>query len=200
MPIIKIYSKQIILKEIIILLFFLFLCINSFAQIDKCNLIKSKFNDIYHVNKNDIICLSKNTLKNHTLIYTFGIWCAPCRLHLPNALKLSKNYNIELYVLLIDKESDKTIVNSINYLKNIDPEIKIIILKDDYGNKKNIKYKRFLNEITPNKFENINDMSKYIIIDKNGNIIMITNWKDNKENNWKDDSLMIKNKIIPLLK
>ena len=57
----------------------------------------------------------------------------------------------------------------------------------------------FLAEITPPEFENINDMSKYIIIDKKGKVLMVTNWKDNRDYDWEDDSNMIKERIIPIL-
>jgi hypothetical protein len=43
-------------------------------------------------------------------------------------------------------------------------------------------------------------MSKYLVFNKTGEIEMITTWKDNRKYNWKDDSNMIKNKIIPLIK
>ncbi|MFZ1527850.1 MAG: hypothetical protein WAT19_03810 [Ferruginibacter sp.] len=61
------------------------------------------------------------------------------------------------------------------------------------------KYKKFLKELTPPQFENIDDMSKYIIIDRNEKVLMITNWKNNRKNDWKDDSEMIKSRILPVL-
>jgi thiol-disulfide isomerase/thioredoxin len=174
---------------------------NSYSQTENCRLTKSKSNDVYHVNKDDILCLSKNSTKNKTLIFTFGIWCSPCRLHLPNAIKIAKDYDVELYILLIDNEEDEKVKDAINFLKAKDKDINIIILKDkQYGKKRNKKYKQFLDEITPSDFKNLNGMSKYILLDKKGNVIMVTNWKDNKENDWKDDSKMIQKKIIPLLK
>ena len=42
-------------------------------------------------------------------------------------------------------------------------------------------------------------MSKYIVIDKKGKVLMVTNWKDNREYDWEDDSNMIKERIIPIL-
>ena len=92
------------------------------------------------------------------------------------------------------------IQKTIDYLVNIDPEIRILLIKDKYGKKRNRKYTKFLDEVTPEKFKNINGMSKYLVFNKTGEIEMITTWKDNRKNNWKDDSNMIKNKIIPLLK
>ncbi len=173
----------------------------SYSQKNNCNLTKN-LNNVIKVNKDDILCLAKNTNKNKTLIYTFGIWCSPCVLHLPNAIKLAEDYNLDLYVLLIDKENDtKTIKITVNYLKKIKKDINIAILKDETEKGRNKKYKRFLKRITPSQFENINGMSKYILINKKGIVIMVTTWKDSKNNDdWRDDSKMISKKIIPLLK
>ncbi|MCF6168772.1 thioredoxin family protein [Lutibacter sp.] len=170
-----------------------------YSQKNNCNITKGS-KEIIKVNKEDVICLSRHTNKNGVLIYTFGIWCSPCVLHLPNALKLAQDYNLDLYVLLIDKEDDfKTINLTVNYLKKTREDINIAILKDESEKNRNRKYKRFLKKITPQQFENINGMSKYILINKKGDVIMVTNWKDNKKYDWRDDSFMLKEKIIPLL-
>jgi hypothetical protein len=42
-------------------------------------------------------------------------------------------------------------------------------------------------------------MSKYIILDKLGTVLMVTNWKNNRENDWEDDSQMIEKTIKPIL-
>ena len=187
-------------KYLIVIFSTIFFCKISYSQTKNCRLIKSKFNDIYQVNKDDILCISKNSNRNKTLIFTFGIWCSPCRLHLPNAIKIAKDYDVELYILLIDNEGDKKVTDAINFLKETEKDINIIILKDkEYRKKRNKKYKQFLDEITPSNFKNLNGMSKYILLDGEGNVIMVTNWKDNKENDWKDDSKMLQKKIIPLL-
>ncbi|MEH6764687.1 MAG: hypothetical protein V7655_09330 [Aequorivita antarctica] len=191
------------MKYISNLIALVFICPIAIAQINYCELEKSKSDKIFTVDKNDIICLSQNSEKEKTLVYTFGTWCAPCLKHLPNAIELAKNYNLDFYVLLVDKEnSDKELV-AIQYLKQTEEttnfKIKVVNLKDKNGNP-NKKYKQFLNEITPSSFENINDMSKYIILDKLGNVLMVSNWKDNKENDWDDDSEMIQKRIVPVLK
>jgi|TARA_R100000306_G_C4359627_1_gene134624 thiol-disulfide isomerase/thioredoxin len=173
----------------------------SYAQ-NICELNKSKSNLIFKVDADDIICLAKKSNKEKILVYTFGTWCAPCLKHLPNAIGLAKNYDLDFYVLLIDKENSQREFDAIEYLNQIQEknnlEINRVILKDSNG-RPNKKYKLFLDKITPNQFENINDMSKYILIDNLGNVLMVTNWKDNRENNWEDDSKMIEKKIIPLL-
>lgn len=152
------------------------------------------------VNYSDIKQISINSEKERTILYSFGIWCAPCKEHLKNALSLAEYYNIDLYILLIEKEDDPIIKKTIDYLKNVEPTIKILILKDDYGKKRSVKYKRFLKEITPDEFDHLYGMSKYIVFNNDAEIIMVTTWKDNVGNDWKDDSNMLKHKVIPLLK
>ena len=152
------------------------------------------------VNAKDILCLSKTSDKDKTLFFTFGIWCSPCRHHLPNAMKLAKDKNLDFYVLLIEKENSDKTKKAIDYLKAIDSSMKILVLKDSsYGTAAGKKYKKFLKEITPPQFENIDGMSKYIVIDRNEKVLMVTNWKKKKKNDWKDDSEMIKTRILPVL-
>lgn len=174
--------------------------IQVFSQ-SHCDTAKSFYDHVKAANAADMICLAKTSAKTKTLFYTFGSWCAPCRAHLPNAMKLTKDYNLDFYVLLIEKENSGKTQEAISYLRNIDSAINILILKDQtYGDASGKKYKKFLSEITPRKFENINDMSKYIILNNTGEVLMVTNWKDNRKNDWRDDSEMIKSRIIPVLK
>ncbi|WP_452231902.1 hypothetical protein [Lacinutrix sp. MEBiC02595] len=175
----------------------------SFGQSTDCELTKSASEKIFKVDKDDIICIAKNSQKEKTLVYTFGTWCGPCLKHLPNAIKLARENDLEFYVLLTDKENSERELTAIRFLKQkqekINFEIKVLNLKDENG-KPNKKYKQFLDEITPSEFENINDMSKYIILNKLGNVLMVTNWKDNIENDYEDDSNMIEKRIKPILK
>jgi thiol-disulfide isomerase/thioredoxin len=185
----------------LILLFLISLFPNSVFSQSHCDTSKSFYNYISAANYEDVICLSKKSAKEKILFYSFGIWCTPCRAHLPNAIKLSKEHDLDFYVLLIDKENSYQTNKAINYLRNIDSSIKILVLKDvTYGSNVGKKYKKFLSQITPKKFENIDDMSKYIILNRQGEVLMVTNWKDNRENNWGDDSEMIKKRILPVLK
>lgn len=151
---------------------------------------------VSEVNKNDLLNLS---LPNKTVIvYTFSIKCEPCILHLKNAINLSEQYKIELYILLVEKNG-KYSQHAIDYLKQRKKDINIITISDDYGKKNRKSYKKILTQITPKKFKNINDFSKYIVI-KNGKIIMVTNYKDNEiSDDWRDDTPMIETKITPLL-
>ena len=49
------------------------------------------------------------------------------------------------------------------------------------------------------ELENIDDYSKYILLNKDGKVLMVTNFKDNKGDDWRDDTKMVKKKLLPLL-
>lgn len=180
--------------------FLVFIAILCFSQTENCSLKKNEELGIEVVSKKDVVCIAKNSEKKYTMLFTFGIWCAPCKLHLPDAMKLMEQYDVKVYVLLIDKENSKQTALATKYLREKYPNVKILVLKDDWyqgGARK--RNKLFLTEITPPKFENIDDMSKYIIWDKNGEVLMVTNYKDMEGEDWRDDSGMIKRKVIPIL-
>ena len=152
---------------------------------------------IIKVNKKELLNLSSNY--KTILLYTFSIKCEPCILHLKNAIELSEKYKTDLYILLVEKKG-KHNQFAIKYLEQRKKNIKIITIRDKYGRSNRKSYKKFLTEITPKKFKNINDFSKYIVI-KNKEVIMVTNYTDNKiSDDWKNDLPMLKAKVIPLLK
>ncbi|MEN2400944.1 hypothetical protein GKZ90_0014255 [Flavobacterium sp. MC2016-06] len=182
-----------------ILFFILLFTFLSNAQ-ENCNLQFSKKDEIYAIDTKDLKCIAENSKTKNTIFFTFGVWCKPCRLHLPNAIQFSIENNIDLYILLVEAEGDEKTKEAIKYLKGIKEDIKIVILKDElYGTKRSEKNKKFVTEITPKDFENIDDYSKYILLNNKGEILMVTNWKDNNGNDWRDDSKMIQKKILPLL-
>jgi thiol-disulfide isomerase/thioredoxin len=51
--------------------------------------------------------VAKYSQKKNTLLFTFASWCEPCHLHLPTAIKLAKDYNLDLYVVIIDHENSE---------------------------------------------------------------------------------------------
>lgn len=177
----------------------LFATISLFSQ-NNCNLKLNEIGSIPIVTSNDLKCIAKESINKNTIIYTFGIWCLPCKLHLQNAINLKKKYDVNVVILLIEKEKDRVITSTIDYLKNVDRDINIVLLNDFYGKRRSKKYRKFLKEITPERFENLDGMSKYIVLNKAGEIIMVTTWKDNRKYDWEDDSKMIEEKIIPLIK
>src|SRR5690606_41184558 len=189
--------KLSLMKKLIFCLAIL-LNIISNAQ-ENCHLSNSVANPIIAVDATDIRCIAQNSEKEKTLFFTFGIWCSPCRVHLPGAIKLAEDHDLDFYVLLLERENDDRTKQAIDYLKKLKPDIKIAILKDSvYGIKRGKKNKKFVNEITPKEFEAIDDYSKYILIDNSGKVVIVTNWKDNTSKDWKDDS-PVRNKIISLL-
>lgn len=182
-----------------VLILFLLLSPVLLTSQENCNLKLSKNNGIIAVDTNDIRCIAQNAAQKNTLFFTFGIWCEPCRLHLPGAIKFAKTHNLNFYVLLVEPEDDAKTSQAIDYLRKLDPGINIAVLKDSYGLKRSRKNKNFVKEITPQNLEAIDDYSKYILLDKSGKVLMVTNWKDNRDNDWRDDTAMVKRKLLPLL-
>jgi thiol-disulfide isomerase/thioredoxin len=182
------------------ILFFSFLITLIAHSQENCNLYLSKNSKIYAIDTNDLRCIAENSNKKNTLFFTFGVWCEPCRLHLPNAIKFAEENNVDFYVLLVEAEEDLKTKEAFDYIKKLNNEIKIVILKDEiYGIKRNRKNKKFLLEVTPKENENIDDYSKYILLNNQGKVLIVTNWKDNKGNDWRDDTPMIKRCLLPLL-
>ena len=157
-------------------------------------------NEIIAVDASSIATIAKNSDKKNTLFFTFGIWCEPCRLHLPGAIKLAKEHDLDFYVLLVDGMNTENVAKGYQHIKKLDATIKVAVLNDAvYGEKLKKRNKKFVAEITPPQFENIDDFSKYILLNKEGEVILVTTWKDNRDNDWRDDTKMQKEKIIPLL-
>lgn len=181
----------------------LFLCafVTAFgARAQESSDLEVSKDQIFKVDANSIATLAKNSDKKNTLFFTFGIWCEPCILHLPGAIKLAKEHDLDFYVLLVDGMTTDRIGMAYHHIKQLDPTVKVAVLDDAvYGEKLKKRNKKFVTEITPPQFENIDDFSKYILLNKKGEVILVTTWKDNKGNDWKDDTKMQKEKIVPLL-
>jgi len=170
-----------------------------FSQMTDCKTGKSEYVDQITVDKDDLICLSKNSDKQNTVFFTFASWCKPCRIHLPDAIKLEKVNNVDVYVLLVDVEDGDRIKKTINYVRSIDADVKIVVLKNSvYGNSLYKRNRKFVEAITPKNMEAIDDFSKFILISKNGDVKYVTNWKD-YDKDWENSQSMLNKKIIPLL-
>nr|WP_314495670.1 hypothetical protein [uncultured Chryseobacterium sp.] len=180
---------------------YFFLVSGFFTAQEKCEIIESTSLNIKKVDKEDLICIAKNSDQPITVFYTFASWCAPCRMHLLQALYLEKFFKTNVYIVLVEGESDRKIINGINYIEKYAPDAKMLVLKDavyEGGVKK--RNRQFVTDITPPQFENIADFSKFILINKEGQTVLVTNYKDNENDpDWKDAMPMIKRKIIPLL-
>lgn len=189
--------KNFIISKILFLSFVL--SFGIFFSQSKCNISKSTFIDVDKVDANDLICLAKNSEKPYTIFTTFASWCGPCRLHLPDFIDLKNRDNVDLYVVLVEAENDKRIANAIHFVKSIDANSKMLVLKNDVYGKKKRRNEIFVKEITPKHNEMIADYGKVILIKNTGEILYVTNWKD-YDKDWKNSQLMLEKKIIPLLK
>lgn len=183
------------------------------AQHNSCNLAQSSYSSLYTVVPEDVRCIAKNSNKTVTIFYTFAAWCSPCLKHLPEAILLSKEQDADFYLLLMDRENYSDVKNAINAAKKKSPEenLKMVIISDSLFSPKNRykkekiinigsgiqeKYSNFVTAITPPQFENIADMSKYIVLNKQGEVIFISNYKDSE--NTKDKSKVIE-KIVMVI-
>lgn len=101
------------------------------------------------------------------------MWCKPCREDLPRYIETFKNKNVDVYLLLVDSQK-KQLNNIVNYLKKEGDFVKPLKIDEvKYGKRLRKAYRNFLEDITPNAFEVIDDMSKLILINQNGQIEMI---------------------------
>jgi thiol-disulfide isomerase/thioredoxin len=196
------------MKKRISCLFAVLLCsISFFAQENKCGLTKS-ISGIYSIEGKDVSCIAENSDKSHTIFYTFAWWCAPCKINIVDTMNLlSENENADLYVVLIDKEGSEFLDLAIQYVEQNFPKFpaeKILVIKDYEKRGKTKKYKEFLTAVTPKPFEVIDDMSKFIILNKQGETLLVTSWKDRNGGksikDWKfGDAAFIKRAIFPVL-
>lgn len=181
---------------------FLFCFVKVFSQtpIEKCKLPQSHFENIYAVTAEDVKCLAKNSEQPNTLFFTFASWCKPCIYHIPTFFLLEKFYKTDIYVLLIDEENSNRAKQGRDMVLEAYPHAKILVIKDIKGRGRTKKYKEFLTAITPAKFENIDDMSKYIVLNQQGEVELVTNYKDSENDpDWKSDKPMVKRIVLPLL-
>lgn len=176
--------------------------INFFAQsYDKCELKSSnEVPEVKLIDKDKLQCLAKKS-NNKTLLITFGMWCEPCREDLPRYIETFKNKNVDVYLLLVDSQK-KQLNFIVNYLKKEGDFVKPLKIDEvKYGKRLRKAYRNFLEDITPNSFEVVDDMSKLILINQNGQVEMITSYKDFDKGKWvkgqKDEGTI--NKILPLI-
>ncbi len=191
-----------------IIILFLFCSLKTYAQtpIEKCKLSKSYHDNIYTVTTDDVRCLAKNSENPNTIFYTFASWCQPCVYTLPYLFTIELVSKVDVYVVLVDKENSRSNYQSREHIydlkKNSDLPIdtNILVIKDLDKGGQSKKYKDFLKKITPNKFEIIDDMSKFIVLNRAGEVQLVTSYKDKEDNaDWKNPKPMIKRIVLPLL-
>ena len=161
---------------------------------------KSDFIDALKVDRNDLICIAKNSSQPFTIFYTLTSWCSPCRMHFPDAVALEKSGKVNLFVVLVESEDDKKIIKAIDFIRSSYAEVQFGVLKNEsYGSKTSKRNNKFVAEITPTSNEVIDDYGKFILVDNSGKIVYVTNYKD-YDKDWKNSRKMIENKILPLIK
>ncbi|MGC3977507.1 MAG: hypothetical protein QM751_04300 [Paludibacteraceae bacterium] len=181
------------------LLFILLISSSLFAQYDSCGIQKSQYSDLYAVIPQDISCIARHSDKDISLFYTFASWCIPCRAHFPAIIDIVKKYDLDFYIVIPERENDSIMVkqttnylnkllgkdykglivsDSLYSLKNRYKKQKKFVLIKTYGVKEREKYANFITQITPPQFENIDDMGKVILVNKMGEVFLITTYKD----------------------
>ena len=195
------------------------LCLFSFfeinAQTEKCNLEKSSYSELFTVDVEKTICLAQNSDKDITVFYTYADWCSPCKKKFPETIKLLEEYNIDFYVLLMEPESENFYISrALSTINSYNKQLKTVIISDSlysannlkYVNKKRLieiratrhreKYANYVTQITPPEFEDSDNMSKFIVINKKGEVLLVTNYKDSKNAEGKDDDSVCFQKVI----
>lgn len=184
--------------------FFIFpsiLSLNCISQnLANCNIQNSEAIAAPKLDKEALICIAKNSNKPYTVFYTLASWCEPCRMHFPDALDLQKNGKVNLFVILVEAEKDPKIKNAISFIKSKSENVQFGVLNDEkYGIKVGKRNTKLATEITPNGSKVIDDFGKFILVDRSGQILYVTNYKD-YDKDWKNSKQMLEKKIIPLLK
>ena len=180
-------------------LLIIFLCLFSFfginAQTEKCNLQKNSLYDCYIVDVEKTICLAKNSDKDITIFFTYAYWCGGCKTRLPEAIKISEEYNTDFYLLLIDAEEDRFNAKQTKFsIDSYDKQLKTVTISDSLytekalkkirktlkspiqlkGNSFREKYRKYLTELTPSGYENTFEVPKYIILNKKGEVLFVS--------------------------
>jgi hypothetical protein len=104
-----------------------------------------------------------------------------------SALQISDKYSDYNFktVILSDSLYDKK-------LRNKKPPKFVLI---DLGIQNRRKYENFVKEITPPQFESLSDMSKYIVLNKSGEVFFVSTYKDSQNEKGKADESLLPEKM-----
>lgn len=191
---------QVLLKRPFFIFTFVF-SLNCISQnLANCNIQNSETIAAPKLDKETLICIAKNSNKPYTVFYTLASWCEPYRMHFPHTLDLEKTGKFNLFVVLVEAEKDPKIKNAISFIQSKSENVQFGVLNDEkYGIKVGKKNTKLATEITPNGSKVIDDFGKFILVDRSGQILYVTNYKD-YDKDWKNSKQTLEKKIIPLLK
>lgn len=135
---------------------------------------------VYSIDSETILKLIKSSKKEYHVIYSFTTWCGPCREYLPTLLNYVEKNNIELYILIIEKDNSKKLYNSKEFfdkMKNFSKPIYCITSGKSKNPKK--KYFEFVESIVPNHKEF--GLSLNVLINNKGEVLYASTYNESKE-------------------
>lgn len=163
--------------------------INLFSQntvtetIDTLNLLsydELNKNVAYDINYDTFNFLKDNNNKKMSLIYTYALWCKPCRETLPEILKIANNNkkNIDFYLILTESKS-KEIQKAKKHLNSIENfDYPIFNISNEYSKKVVKKYDHFIQNIIPGHKDY--GLSLIILFNENGKPIYLSTYNETK--------------------
>ena len=135
---------------------------------------------VYSIDSETILKLIKSSKKEYHVIYSFTTWCGPCREYLPTLLNYVEKNNIELYILIIEKDNSKKLYTSKEFfdkMKNFNKPIYCITSGKSKNPKK--KYFEFVESIVPNHKEF--GLSLNVLINNKGEVLYASTYNESKE-------------------
>ncbi|MDR2840466.1 MAG: hypothetical protein LBV75_04285 [Paludibacter sp.] len=184
-------------SNIFLIIAFIVLPVTLTAQNNICKLTKSNYSELQTVTPEQVRCIAQNSDKDISIFFGYAAWCSDALLQ--QAIDFAAQQNADLYILLIDKEDDIRMIETST--KTLDKATNVLIISDSlytnklktkktpkfrfiavYGKKYKEKYANFLTEITTPQFENVVGLSKYIVLNNNGETIFVSSNKDTEAN------------------
>ncbi|WP_452230646.1 TlpA family protein disulfide reductase [Lacinutrix sp. MEBiC02404] len=139
-----------------------------------------KETEVYSINSDTILELIKSSDKEYHIIYSFTTWCGPCREYLPMLLDYVETNNIELYIIIIEKDASEKLYNSKVFFDKMESFKKPLYCITS-GKSKNPKkkYYEFVESIKPN--HNEYGLSLNILFNNKGEVLYASTYNESKE-------------------
>jgi|GEM_PF-1562308 len=177
---------------------FLTLLFQANAKTEICNLQKSNYSNFYTVNVEQVLCLAKSD-KDISIFYVYSVGCGMwSENRLSEAVKLSEKLDADFYLLAVSRERDIFATDRIAHLVDSvhKGSFKAVIISDalyseralrrltrprvianEGGTTTREKNRNFLAEITPPRFGNIDATHIFIVVNNQGEVLLVTNRK-----------------------